>query len=53
VIANGKLIFSKAAAGRFPNDGEVERVFVALKEGKEPPPLDPPKKGIISRLLGK
>jgi predicted Rdx family selenoprotein len=33
VITNGKLIFSKGAAGRFPLDGEVEQAFAKLREG--------------------
>jgi predicted Rdx family selenoprotein len=31
VIADGKLIFSKATAGRFPLDGEVEEAFAKLQ----------------------
>jgi hypothetical protein len=31
VLVNGELIFSKAKAGRFPVDGEVEDLFAALK----------------------
>jgi hypothetical protein len=31
VIADGKLIFSKAASGRFPLDGEVEEAFGKLQ----------------------
>jgi hypothetical protein len=27
------VIFSKAEAGRFPTDGEVEEIFAALKPG--------------------
>jgi hypothetical protein len=33
VIANGKLIFSKSAVGRFPLDDEVEQAFANLKKG--------------------
>ena len=33
VIADGKLIFSKAAAGRFPLEGEVEAEFAKLHKG--------------------
>jgi hypothetical protein len=37
---------------RFPNDGEVEARFAALKEGRELPPLDPPKStGFVARIL--
>jgi predicted Rdx family selenoprotein len=31
VIADGKLIFSKAESGRFPVDGEVEQAFAAMR----------------------
>jgi predicted Rdx family selenoprotein len=31
VLADGKLIFSKSQAGRFPLEGEVEDIFGALK----------------------
>jgi len=37
VIADGKLIFSKAQSGRFPLDDEVEEIFGAIKDGKHPP----------------
>jgi len=30
---DGKLIFSKHAAGRFPDDGEVEKGFAELRPG--------------------
>jgi hypothetical protein len=30
VLVDGQLIFSKATAGRFPVDGEVEDLFAAL-----------------------
>ena len=36
VLVNGKLVFSKSSTGRFPVDGEVEEIFAALKEGREP-----------------
>ncbi len=51
VIADGKLLFSKAEAHRFPLENEVEERFAALKEGRELPPLDPPKAGFVSRIL--
>jgi hypothetical protein len=35
-VADGQLIFSKAEAGRFPTDGEVEEIFARLKPGAEP-----------------
>ncbi len=56
VIADGHLIFSKAATHRFPLDGEVEAIFAALKAGKEPPPpleAPVPKPGIVGRLVSK
>jgi predicted Rdx family selenoprotein len=31
VIADGKLIFSKAERGRFPSDGEVEGMFASMR----------------------
>jgi hypothetical protein len=31
VLVDGRVIFSKAEAGRFPIDGEVEDLFAALK----------------------
>jgi predicted Rdx family selenoprotein len=31
VLVDGQMIFSKAEAGRFPADGEVEDIFAALK----------------------
>jgi predicted Rdx family selenoprotein len=33
VITDGKLIFSKDAAGRFPFDGEVEQALAKLRKG--------------------
>lgn len=36
MLVDGRLIFSKAAAGRFPVAGEVEGLFAALKPGTEP-----------------
>jgi len=37
VLVDGQLIFSKATAGRFPVDGEVEDLFAARKAGAESP----------------
>jgi hypothetical protein len=34
VTVDGKLIFSKAATGRFPLDNEVEETFEKLRAGK-------------------
>jgi selT/selW/selH-like putative selenoprotein len=54
VLVNGKLVFSKASAGRFPVDGEVEEIFAALKEGREPKPVEVKRpEGFIARALGK
>jgi hypothetical protein len=53
VLVDGQLIFSKAAAGRFPLDGEVEERFAALKGGKELPPLEPAKPGVVGKILNK
>jgi predicted Rdx family selenoprotein len=53
VIANGKLIFSKAEVHRFPVDDEVEGRFATLKEGRELPPLETsaPSGGFVARIL--
>jgi selT/selW/selH-like putative selenoprotein len=54
VIVNGKLVFSKSSTGRFPVDGEVEEIFAALKEGREPKPVEVKKpEGFVGRMLGK
>jgi hypothetical protein len=54
VIVNGKLVFSKSSTGRFPVDGEVEEIFAALKEGREPAPVEIKKpEGFLERVLGK
>jgi hypothetical protein len=55
VLVDDKLIFSKADKGRFPVEGEVEELFAALKEGREPRPVEEKKRpeGFISRALGK
>jgi hypothetical protein len=54
VIVNGRLVFSKSSAGRFPVDGEVEEIFAALKEGREPAPVEEKKReGFAARMLGK
>jgi predicted Rdx family selenoprotein len=34
VIVDGKLIFSKASAGRFPLPGEVEKALAKLRADK-------------------
>lgn len=54
VIVNGRLVFSKSSTGRFPVDGEVEEIFAALKEGREPAPVEEKKpEGFVGRMLGK
>jgi hypothetical protein len=57
VIVEGRLIFSKSSAGRFPIEDEVEQIFAALKEGREIPaaPSAPEKKqeGFVARVIGK
>ena len=55
VLVGGSLIFSKSEAGRFPDDGEVEDRFDALKAGKELPPIAAkpgPLRRIVDRLRG-
>ena len=55
VIVDGRLIFSKSEAGRFPDEGEVEERYAALKGGKELPPLEKaggPLRRIVGKLLG-
>jgi hypothetical protein len=54
VIVNGRLVFSKSSSGRFPVDGEVEEMFAALKEGREPASVEEKKsEGFVGRMLGK
>jgi predicted Rdx family selenoprotein len=55
VIVNGRLVFSKSSTGRFPVDGEVEEMFKALQEGREPAPPAEVKKpeGFVARILDK
>jgi len=54
VIVNGRLVFSKSSAGRFPIEGEVEEIFAALKEGRAPAPVEEKKpEGFVGRMLGK
>jgi len=51
---NGKLVFSKSSVGRFPVDGEVEEIFAALKEGRDPAPVEVKKpEGFFGRILDK
>jgi selT/selW/selH-like putative selenoprotein len=55
VVVNDALLFSKAKTGRFPVDGEVEAIFEALRDGKEPPvPAEAQKAtGFVSRIFDK
>jgi hypothetical protein len=65
VLLDGQVIFSKAQAGRFPIDGEVEEIFVALKPDAKTSTAakvcasDPPKEqnggkaGVLRRLADK
>ena len=54
MIVNGRLVFSKSSTGRFPVDGEVEEIFAALKEGREPAPIEAKKpEGFVGRILDK
>jgi predicted Rdx family selenoprotein len=54
VIVNGRLVFSKSNTGRFPVDGEVEEIFAALKEGREPRPIEEKRPtGFVERVFAK
>ena len=55
VFINDALVFSKAKTGRFPVEGEVEAVFEARREGKEPPaaPAAASSGGVVQRLMNK
>jgi len=53
VLLDGELIFSKSQTGRFPLDGEVEERFAAVRGGKELPPLQAAKPGVVGKILGK
>ena len=54
MIVNGRLVFSKSSIGRFPVEGEVEEIFAALKEGREPAPVEIKKpEGFVGRILDK
>lgn len=57
MVVDGTVIFSKAKAGRFPVEGEVEELFAALKPGARPSDAEPPKQrgsggraGVLGRL---
>jgi selT/selW/selH-like putative selenoprotein len=55
VFVNDALVFSKAKTGRFPVDGEVEAIFEALRDGKQPPvPAEANKTaGFVNRIFDK
>ena len=62
VLVDGQVIFSKAEAGRFPADGEVEDIFAALKPTAANTSVasDPPKaqggrerSGVLRRMADK
>lgn len=65
MVVDGQLIFSKAKAGRFPVDGEVEELFATLKPSakasaaKTPATLPPEEQGdggragVLRRLTDK
>ena len=53
MLVGGRLIFSKAEMGRFPVDDEVEEIFEALKDGKEPPAPRPKPPGLVTRVVNK
>ncbi len=54
MLINDQLVFSKAKTGRFPIEGEVEAIFEALRDGKEPPAVEEPKPaGFVNRILGR
>ena len=65
MLVDGQVIFSKAEAGRFPVDGEVEEIFAALKpaaktSAAKAPAADPTKEqaggersGVLRRLTDK
>jgi hypothetical protein len=55
VLVDGRAIFSKAEAGRFPTDCEVEEIFAGLKPGAKASagsaPADEPGDGGRSGML--
>jgi selT/selW/selH-like putative selenoprotein len=60
VVVDGQVIFSKAKAGRFPVEGEVEDLFAALKPAAKAPDAELPKDqgsggraGVLRRLSDK
>jgi hypothetical protein len=53
VIVGDRLIFSKSETGRFPVEDEVEEIFEAIRDGKEPPRPAPAKRGLVGRVMDK
>jgi hypothetical protein len=53
VIVGDRLVFSKAETGRFPVEDEVEEIFEAIRDGKEPPKPAPAKPGFVGRMIDK
>lgn len=60
MVVDGEVVFSKAKAGRFPVENEVEELFAALKPGARPSDAASPKQqgsraraGVLGRLTGK
>ncbi len=55
MLINDQLVFSKAKTGRFPIEGEVEAIFEAIRDGKEPPatPDEPRSAGFAKRIFDK
>jgi len=50
------VIFSKAQAGRFPSEGEVEELFESLKSNANPSKPEKPKssdRSVLSRVVDK
>ena len=50
---DGTLLFSKKEVSRFPEDGEVEERFAALRAGKPMPAIEPAPAGPIKRIAQK
>jgi len=53
VLADGTLLFSKKEVSRFPEEGEVEERFAALRAGKPMPTIEPVPAGPIKRIAQK
>jgi hypothetical protein len=53
VFADGTLLFSKKEVSRFPEDGEVEERFAALRAGKPLSPPEPAPAGPLKRMAQK